>query len=112
MRPAKHLVGMAVRRQRSRPAPGLGAVALVRVVREAELAAGPSHPAMFAAVMRKVGVPKQVECHGFVCDSPEESILVAANLYQALLETMKRNKRTKTSSQVSLIIYLSIQNLV
>ena len=22
------------------------------------------------------------ECHGFVCDSPEEAILVAANLYQ------------------------------
>ena len=55
---------------------------------------------MFAAVMRKAGVPKQLECHGFVCDSPEEAILVAANLYQALLETMKRNKRPNSSSQV------------
>ena len=55
---------------------------------------------MFAAVMRKAGVPKQLECHGFVCDSPEEAILVAANLYQALLETMKRNKRPNISSQV------------
>ena len=54
---------------------------------------------MFAAVMRKAGVPKQLECHGFVCDSPEEAILVA-NLYQALLETMKRNKRPNSSSQV------------
>ena len=69
---------------------------------EAALAAGPTHPAMFAAVMRKAGVPKQLECHGFVCDSPEEAILVAANLYQALLETMKRNKRPNSSSQVSL----------
>ena len=55
---------------------------------------------MFAAVMRKAGVPKQLECHGFVCDSPEEAILVAANLYQALLETMKRNKRPNNLSQV------------
>jgi len=68
---------------------------------EAALAAGPTHPAMFAAVMRKAGVPKQLECHGFVCDSPEEAILVAANLYQALLETMKRNKRPNSSSQGS-----------
>ena len=54
--------------------------------------------AMFASVMRKAGVPKQLECHGFVCDSPEEAIL--AILYQALLETMKRNKRPNSSSQV------------
>ena len=68
---------------------------------EAELAAGsPSHPALFAAVMRKAGVAKQLECHGFVCDSPEEAILMAANLYQALLETMKRNKRAGSASQV------------
>ena len=71
---------------------------------EAALAAGPTHPAMFAAVMRKAGVPKQLECHGFVCDSPEEAILVAANLYQALLETMKRNKRPNSSSQVSFFL--------
>ena len=68
---------------------------------EAGLAAGsPSHPALFAAVMRKAGVAKQLECHGFVCDSPEEAILMAANLYQALLETMKRNKRAGSASQV------------
>ena len=59
---------------------------------------------MFAAVMRKAGVPKQLECHGFVCDSPEEAILVAANLYQALLETMKRNKRPNSSSQVRKLV--------
>ena len=74
---------------------------------EADLASGPSHPALFAAVMRKAGVAKQLECHGFVCDSPEEAILVAANLYQALLETMKRNKRAGSASQVGFIkIYL------
>ena len=68
---------------------------------EADLASGPSHPALFAAVMRKAGVAKQLECHGFVCDTPEEAIMVAANLYQALLETMKRNKRAGSHSQVS-----------
>ena len=68
---------------------------------EADIATGPSHPALFAAVMRKAGVAKQLECHGFVCDSPEEAIMVAANLYQALLETMKRNKRAGSQSQVS-----------
>ena len=73
---------------------------------EAVLAKGPSHPALFAAVMRKAGVAKQLECHGFVCDSPEEAIMVAANLYQALLETMKRNKRAGSGSQVFIkIIY-------
>ena len=64
------------------------------------ISGGPSHPALFAAVMRKAGVAKQLECHGFVMDSPEEAILVAANLYQALLETMKRNKRAGSVSQV------------
>ena len=46
---------------------------------------------------------KQLECHGFVCDSPEEAIMVAANLYQALLETMQRNKRAASQSQVRLV---------
>ena len=68
---------------------------------ESILAKSPSHPALFAAVMRKAGVSKQLECHGFICDSPEEAILLAANLYQALLETMKRNKRSKSAAQVS-----------
>ena len=80
---------------------------------EADLASGPSHPALFAAVMRKAGVAKQLECHGFVCDSPEEAILVAANLYQALLETMKRNKRAGSASQVSFIkIYLFLMMMI
>ena len=71
---------------------------------EAELARSLSpHPALFAAVMRRAGVAKQLECHGFVCDSPEEAIMVAANLYQALLETMKRNKRAASQSQVRLV---------
>ena len=34
----------------------------------------------------------QLECHGFVCSSSEDAIIIAANLYQALLETMKKQK--------------------
>ena len=34
----------------------------------------------------------QLECHGFVCSNSEDAIIIAANLYQALLETMKKQK--------------------
>ena len=37
-------------------------------------------------------MPKQLECHGFICSSAEDAIIIAANLYQALVDTMKRNK--------------------
>ena len=60
-----------------------------------ELAADAPHPPIFACVMRRTGVPKQLECHGFVCASAEDAIIVAANLYQALLETMKKQKARK-----------------
>ena len=73
---------------------------------ESMLASSSQHPALFAAVMRKAGVPKQLECHGFICDTPEEAIMLAANLYQALLETMKRNKRTSSVAQVGLTYFL------
>ncbi len=49
---------------------------------EVELAADAPHPPIFACVMRRTGVPKQLECHGFVCSSAEDAIIVAANLYQ------------------------------
>ena len=60
---------------------------------EVELAADAPHPPVFACVMRRTGVPKQLECHGFVCSSSEDAIIIAANLYQALLETMKKQKQ-------------------
>ncbi|XP_076032409.1 uncharacterized protein LOC143020136 [Oratosquilla oratoria] len=58
-------------------------------VTDPNVMAGMTHPPMFACVMRKVGVPKVLECHGFVCQSAEDAIVIAANLYQALLENMK-----------------------
>ncbi|XP_053651983.2 serine-rich adhesin for platelets [Cherax quadricarinatus] len=56
------------------------------------------HPPMFACVMRKVGVPKVLECHGFVCQSSEDAIVMAANLYQALLENMRSEAPSEASS--------------
>jgi hypothetical protein len=42
--------------------------------------------------MRRSGSPKQLECHGFICASAEDAIIMAANLYQSLLDTMKKHK--------------------
>ncbi|KAK7078750.1 hypothetical protein SK128_004284 [Halocaridina rubra] len=58
------------------------------------------HPPMFACVMRKVGVPKILECHGFVCQSAEDAIVIAANLYQALLENMRSDAPSEASSDM------------
>uniref|UniRef100_A0A1B6DHM6 PID domain-containing protein n=1 Tax=Clastoptera arizonana TaxID=38151 RepID=A0A1B6DHM6_9HEMI len=59
---------------------------------------------LLAIVMRKSGVPRQLECHGFVCKSSEEALVMAANLYKTLLNTMSKNqnrnnKKTKQSRQ-------------
>ena len=66
---------------------------------EVELAADSPHPPLFACVMRRTGGQKILECHGFVCATSEDAIIIAANLYQALLETMKKQKqKQKTDS--------------
>lgn len=44
--------------------------------------------------MKSPNVAKQLECHGFVCQSPEDAIVIAATLYQNLMAHMG-------SSQVS-----------
>ena len=58
------------------------------------------HSPMFAVVMRKMGVSKQLECHGFVCACSEDAIVIAANLYQALMNNMQNggsNNGSKSS---------------
>ncbi len=56
--------------------------------KELKLAASREHPAMFACIMRKMGSSrKQLECHGFVCDSKEDAIMIAANLYRCVIQT-------------------------
>ena len=59
---------------------------------EINLAQSAPHPPVFACVMRRAGMPKQLECHGFICSTPEDAIVIAANLYQALVDTMRRHK--------------------
>ena len=61
--------------------------------KDVKLAVSNEHPAMFACIMRRMGSSrKQLECHGFVCDSKEDAIMIAANLYRSLMETMKRQQ--------------------
>ncbi len=72
---------------------------------EITLAAAGPHPPVFACVMRRAGMPKQLECHGFICSSAEDAIIIAANLYQALVDTMKKNKN---AGKVNYILYFRI----
>ncbi|XP_023721776.1 uncharacterized protein LOC111872289 [Cryptotermes secundus] len=55
------------------------------------------HSPMFAVVMRKMGVSKQLECHGFVCASSEDAIVMAANLYQALMNNMQNRSNNNAN---------------
>lgn len=57
------------------------------------------HSPLFVAVMRKIGVSRQLECHGFVCDSNENAIVIAANLYKALVITMVKNQTSEESGK-------------
>ena len=57
------------------------------------------HPPLFTCVMRNTQAPKNLECHAFVCDNPEDAIVIAANLYQALLRNMKTNESQQQQQQ-------------
>ncbi|GAB0088659.1 uncharacterized protein DMENIID0001_031220 [Sergentomyia squamirostris] len=62
------------------------------------------HAPIFAVVMRSAGVPKQLECHAFVCQSPEDAIVIAATLYQSLMAHMgpsEKPRRPKNRNGVS-----------
>ncbi|XP_065172200.1 uncharacterized protein [Atheta coriaria] len=54
---------------------------------------GDSHSPLFAVVMRKIGVHKQLECHGFVCQTSEDAIVIAATLYKSLMAHMKAKEK-------------------
>ncbi|XP_030755134.1 uncharacterized protein LOC115881683 isoform X2 [Sitophilus oryzae] len=51
------------------------------------------HSPLFAVVMRKIGVQKQLECHGFVCQTSEDAIVIAATLYKSLVHHMKHKEK-------------------
>lgn len=52
----------------------------------ARLDAAGDHAPVFAVVTRKAG--KRLECHGFACETENDALLMAANLYSALVATM------------------------
>ena len=67
---------------------------------EVELAADNPHPPIFACVMRRQGSHKQLECHGFVCNSSEDAIIIAANLYQVC--NLPKNFRINSVRKITL----------
>lgn len=61
-----------------------------------------AHSPLFAVVMRKMGVQKQLECHGFVCQTSEDAIVIAATLYKSLMAHMKaKEKRPKNRNGIT-----------
>ncbi|XP_017778892.1 PREDICTED: uncharacterized protein LOC108564376 isoform X2 [Nicrophorus vespilloides] len=69
------------------------------------------HSPLFAVVMRKIGVHKQLECHGFVCQTSEDAIVIAATLYKSLMSHMKaKEKRPKNRNGVTCMSVASTIN--
>lgn len=54
------------------------------------------HAPIFAVVMRSAGMPKVLECHGFICKSTEDAIVIAATLYQSLMAHVSSNSHRST----------------
>lgn len=57
-----------------------------------------SHAPIFTVVMRSKlsnQQSKQLECHAFVCQTPENAIVIAATLYQSLLAHMSSSQVEK-----------------
>ncbi|XP_018560772.1 uncharacterized protein LOC108903168 [Anoplophora glabripennis] len=72
-----------------------------------------AHSPLFAVVMRKIGVHKQLECHGFVCQTSEDAIVIAATLYKSLVAHMKakeRKPRNKNGVTTCMSIASSVYN--
>lgn len=53
------------------------------------------HAPIFAVVMRSVTVQRQLECHAYVCQTPEDAIVIAATLYQSLMAHMGNSQNQK-----------------
>ncbi|XP_070137881.1 uncharacterized protein [Drosophila bipectinata] len=54
------------------------------------------HAPIFAVVMRSASSPKVLECHGFICKSTEDAIVIAATLYQSLMAHVSTSSRRNT----------------
>jgi hypothetical protein len=54
--------------------------------------------------MRSSSAPKVLECHAFVCHTPEDAIVIAATLYQSLMTHMGSN-------EVNSLVILNLQSI-
>ncbi|KAL3270537.1 hypothetical protein HHI36_021075 [Cryptolaemus montrouzieri] len=83
---------------------------------EAKYINADAHSPLFAVVMRKIGVHKQLECHGFVCQTSEDAIVIAATLYKSLMTQMRikekkpKNRNGVTCMSISSSIYTENSN--
>ncbi|KAK4877922.1 hypothetical protein RN001_010428 [Aquatica leii] len=60
------------------------------------------HSPLVAIVMRNMNADKQLECHGFVCQTSEDAIVIAATLYKSLMAHMKhKDKKPKNKNGVT-----------
>ena len=57
---------------------------------------------MFACITRTAD--KNLECHGFVCKSTEEAVSIAAQLYQALVDTVKAQGNDKKVCSITRVL--------
>lgn len=72
------------------------------------------HSPLFAVVMRSHTTTRQLECHGYVCQSPEDAIVIAATLYQSLMSHMSNSqnanrKKPKTRNGIGCVSVASSQ---
>ncbi|XP_063709169.1 uncharacterized protein LOC134837712 [Culicoides brevitarsis] len=72
------------------------------------------HSPLFAVVMRSTDNARQLECHAYVCQSPETAIVLAATLYQSLMAHMSNSKnnskkKVKTHNGISRMSVASSQ---
>lgn len=54
-----------------------------------------THSPIFVIVMRSAELPKVLECHGFICHSTEDAIVLAATLYQHLMVHVNSNSEQR-----------------
>ncbi|CAL4208675.1 unnamed protein product [Meganyctiphanes norvegica] len=59
-----------------------------------------AHPPMFSCITRKKSNPSILECHGFVCRSTEDAVIIAANLYQSVQITSSREMKKEPNKPI------------
>nr|CAD7264097.1 unnamed protein product [Timema shepardi] len=73
------------------------------------------HSPIFVVVMKNLGSSHQLKCHGFLCACSEDAIVIAANLYKAVLTSKQigqwhdvKNSKQRYPSNKNGVSYVSI----